>query len=63
MNTTFQIELDALLRENEQLIRERDEYRAALKQIKANPGWQDNEVGFMSGHIAHGVLSQFPENA
>jgi len=44
------------------LERERDAYRDALKQIAANPGWIDDEVGFMSGHIAAGVLNQFSEN-
>ena len=43
--------------------RERDAHRDALKQIVHNPGWQDPELGFMSGHIAAGVLNQFPENA
>ena len=46
----------------EKFERESREFRAALKMIKSNPGWQDNEVGFMSGHIAHGVLIQFPES-
>lgn len=31
--------------------------RDALAQIRANPGWQDNEVGYMSGHIAAGALN------
>jgi hypothetical protein len=46
----------------ESLERERDEYRAALEQIRANPGWQDPEVGFMAGHIAAGALNLFREN-
>jgi hypothetical protein len=45
------------------LERERNEYRSALKQIQHNPGWQDPEVGFMSGHIAAAVLSKYPENS
>lgn len=45
------------------LRRERDAFRDALKRIVHNPGWQDPEVGFMSGHIAAGALNQFPENS
>lgn len=26
--------------------------RTDFKRIKRNPGWQDNEVGYISGHIA-----------
>ena len=48
--------------ELEEAQKEITEYRSALKQIVHNPGWMDPEVGFMSGHIAAGVLNQFPEN-
>ena len=55
--------LDRARKLAEKFERESREFRIALKQIRANPGWQDPEVGFMSGHIAAGVLNQFPENA
>jgi hypothetical protein len=47
----------------ESVMAERDAFRDALKQIVHNPGWQDPEVGFMSGHIAAAALNQYPENA
>jgi len=51
-----------LIKFGERMEIQRNAFRDALKQIQHNPGWQDPEVGFMSGHIAAGVLNQFPEN-
>jgi len=50
-------------RDASDLEREANAFRAALEKIAENPGWQDDEVGFMAGHIAAGVLKQFPHNA
>jgi len=30
----------------------------ALRKIAANPGWMDDEFGFMSGHIAKAALRE-----
>lgn len=49
--------LDELMTERDEAIEQRDRLAEALRKIASNPGWMDEEFGFMSGHIAKEALA------